>query len=521
MQRGTQETRSVWYEGKHAEPAFAPLHEPLNADVCVIGSGITGLTTAYMLQKEGFSVVLLEAWDLMAGESCRTTAHLTAVVDTRYFMLDSLFGQEASRLVAVSHMAAINRIEALVREENIDCDFERVPGYLVATEGHHHAFDREQEAARNAGFADMTVHAKVPMRHVAQMGPVLEFPRQATFHPVNYLLGLTQAFTRLGGRIFTHTRVVEIKGGAQAYVKTEDGFRVNARHIVVATHTPINDRVKMHTKQAAYRTYVIAYQIPKDMYPAFLLWDMDDPYHYVRIMRAGDHDMLVVGGEDHKTGQAHDMAERYRRLEHWAGRFFTTPGPVKYRWSGQIMEPVDALAFIGRNPMDDDNVYIATGYAGNGYTYGTIAGILLTDLVLNRVNSWQELYDPARKTIKAAATYVRENTNAVGHMVKDWAAASEVGSIDDIAPGEGALIRRGASKVAVYRDEHGTAHECSAVCTHLGCIVQWNSGEKSWDCPCHGSRFDTEGRVLTGPAVTPLSREPAEEAQPKPRVATA
>jgi glycine/D-amino acid oxidase-like deaminating enzyme/nitrite reductase/ring-hydroxylating ferredoxin subunit len=521
MQRSAQETRSVWYEGKHPEPAFSPLHEHMTADVCIIGGGVTGLTTAYMLQKEGFSVVLLEAWDLAAGETSRTTAHLTAIVDQRFYALEAMFSPETSRLVAASHMAAINRIEAIVREERIECDFERVSGYLVATDGNHHKFDREREAARRAGFADMSIHAKVPLMRAAAMGSVLQFPRQAMFHPVNYVLGLADAFTRKGGRIFTHTRAYEVKGGAQAYVKTEDGFRVNAKHIVVATHTPINDRVKMHTKQAAYRTYVIAYEVPKDMYPGFLLWDMDDPYHYVRVMRAGDHDMLVVGGEDHKTGQAHDMAERYHRLEHWAGRFFSTPGPVKYRWSGQVMEPVDSLAFIGRNPMDDDNVYIATGYAGNGYTYGTISGILLTDLIMGRANSWQEIYEPARKTLRATATYVKENGNAVGHMVKDWAAASEVGSVDDIPRGEGAIMRDGASKIAVYRDEHGALQQCSAVCTHLGCIVQWNSGEKSWDCPCHGSRFDVAGNVLAGPAVKPLSKATAESEQARPRVATA
>jgi Rieske Fe-S protein len=265
--------------------------------------------------------------------------------------------------------------------------------------------------------------------------------------------------------------------------------------------------VKMHTKQAAYRTYVIAYRIPKDTYPGFLLWDMQDPYHYVRVLRGPTYDMLIVGGEDHKTGQAYDMDARYQRLDSWAKRYFSTLGPIEYRWSGQVMEPVDCLAFIGRNPMDEDNVFIATGDSGNGMTHGTIAGMLITDLILGRENAWEKLYDPARKSIKAAPDFIKENTNFVGHMVKDWVKPSEVDSVDAIHPGEGAILRKGAAKVAVYRDEKGQLHERSAVCTHLGCIVQWNSGEKSWDCPCHGSRFDCEGRILNGPAITPLAAE--------------
>jgi Rieske Fe-S protein len=293
-------------------------------------------------------------------------------------------------------------------------------------------------------------------------------------------------------------------GGKNAQVKTDDALTVSAQQILVATNTPINDWVKMHTKQAAYRTYVIGFEIPKDSYPGFLLWDMEDPYHYARIVRGKRSDTLIVGGEDHKTGQAYDMAARYHRLEGWTRRYFSSLGPLSYRWSGQVMEPVDSLAFIGRNPMDDDNVFIATGDSGNGMTHGTIAGILITDLINGKKNPWAELYDPARKTLKAVPDFVKENTNFVGHMVKDWVKPSEVDTVEAILPGEGAVMRRGASKIAVYRDETGELHERSAVCTHLGCVVQWNSGEKSWDCPCHGSRFDCQGQILNGPAIKPL-----------------
>jgi Rieske Fe-S protein len=274
--------------------------------------------------------------------------------------------------------------------------------------------------------------------------------------------------------------------------------------VVVATNTPFNDRVTMHTKQAAYRSYVVGFEVPKDSFPAWLLWDMEDPYHYVRRVRGIARDVVIVGGEDHKTGEANDADARYRNLESWARANFSGLGAVAYRWSGQVMEPVDSLAFIGRNP-GDDNVYIATGDSGHGMTHGTLAGMLISDLIAGQANPWTELYDPARKSLKSAGTFVGANADVVAHMVKDHVKGGDVTDRDDIRPGEGAVLRDGMSHVAVYRDKDGTLLEHSAVCTHLGCVVHWNSGEKSWDCPCHGSRFAVDGTVLNGPAAARLT----------------
>jgi glycine/D-amino acid oxidase-like deaminating enzyme len=380
MNRGEKESISVWREKENQEPSFSPLRENIKADVCVIGAGIAGLTTAYLLQKQGKSVIVVDVWGLAGGETSRTTAHLTAVLDDRFFKLEKLFGEEKTRLAAESHMAAINRIEEIVRHEQINCDFERLDGYLIALDDKQKRdFVKEIDAAKRAGFADMQIAPKVAIPGVA-IGEAMRFPQQATFHIMNYIIGLAAAFKKAGGSIYTGSHINEVQGGEEAYVKTDDGFKVSASHIVVATNTPINDWVKMHTKQAAYRTYVVAFEVPKNSYLGFLLWDMEDPYHYVRIMRGDAVDLLLVGGEDHKTGQADDMAERYRRIERWAKPLFSYLGPVKFRWSGQVMEPVDGLAFIGRNP-GDENVYIATGDSGNGITHGTIAGILISDLV--------------------------------------------------------------------------------------------------------------------------------------------
>jgi Rieske Fe-S protein len=290
---------------------------------------------------------------------------------------------------------------------------------------------------------------------------------------------------------------------------------VTATAVVVATNTPVNDRFAIHTKQAAYRTYVIGVHVPRDSVPKALYWDTAQeaslangfgpiPYHYLRLQNVSPvQDLLIVGGEDHKTGQADDPEARWNRLEAWTRERFPMATDVTYRWSGQVMEPVDGLAFIGRNPADEPNIYVATGDSGNGMTHGTIAGILLTDLILGRENPWATLYDPARKSLRALGDFAKENLNVAAQYV-DWAAAGEVKSAAEIAPGTGGVIRRGLKKVAIYRDEQKSLHEFSAICPHLGCIVAWNSAEKTWDCPCHGSRFDKLGTVINGPALANL-----------------
>jgi glycine/D-amino acid oxidase-like deaminating enzyme/nitrite reductase/ring-hydroxylating ferredoxin subunit len=519
MARSFDESIPVWKENaRGVESSDAPVRSsaPLaSTQVCVVGAGISGLTTGYLLQRAGFKVQVIDAYGVAAGESGRTTAHLTAVLDDRFFELERILGGANARLAADSHRAAIDCIEEIVSSESIDCDFERLDGFLMCTSAAHaKSFERESEAVQRAGFTDAQLHDSMRTLEVPVDGPALRFPRQGSFHAVRYLQGLARAFTLRGGTLATGTRVVSVSGGQNAHVELANGKMLETDHIVVATNTPFNDRVRMHTKQAAYRTYVVGFEVAKDSFPALLLWDMEDPYHYVRRVRGVDRDVVIVGGEDHKTGQANDASARYGHLEAWARSRFAGLGEVRYRWSGQIMEPVDSLAFIGRNPLDDDNVYIVTGDSGNGLTHGTLAGMLLGDLIAGRVNPWEKLYDPARKSLKSATTYVGENANAAKRMVKDWAKGGDVKERDDIPRGEGAIVRDGTATLAVYRDTDGSLQECSAVCTHLGCIVQWNSGEKSWDCPCHGSRFGTDGSVLNGPAAAPLKPASTDDSPP-------
>lgn len=501
-------SESCWLD--MPRPAFDALAEDLAVDVCVVGSGIAGLTTAYLAAKAGRRVAVLEAGErIVAGESGRTTAHLSNAVDDRYVEIERIHGETVAMLVADSHTVAIDCIEAIVQDESIDCDFRRLDGYLFAAGDDTRNDDlllREYEAARRAGLrVELLPH--VPA--MAALRPALRFPNQAQFHPVKYLCGLAAAFVRRGGVIFTSTRATSVEDGTPVRVGTAQGFTVSAQAVAMATNVPGIDRLTMHTKQAAYRSHVIALDVVAGaVFPA-LYWDTADPYRYVRLAgEPGAAELLVVGGEDHKTGQADDAQQRFDRLEQWARARFAGIGARRWSWSGQVVEPADRLAFIGRNP-GDENVYIVTGDSGNGMTHGTIAGLLLNDLFAGTGNPWSAVYDPARRPpLRALGEFAGENAN-VAAQYADWLAPAEVDDAARIAPDSGAIVRDGLGRLAVYRGADGTLHRCDATCPHLGCVVQWNSLERSWDCPCHGSRFDPFGTVLCGPATRNLARRSA------------
>ena len=514
MRSDSGHTTSVWMATD--VPELPTLTQNLRTSVCIVGAGIAGLTTAYLLARAGRAVVVIDDGAVGGGETGRSTAHITAALDDRYTEIEKLHGQEGARMAAESHTAAINRIESIASLEDIDCDFERLDGYLfLGGDDDRRLLEEELEAAHRAGLSDVEMVERAPLTSF-DTGPALSFPRQAQFHPLKYLNGLARAIIRDGGLLFTAAHADSIQDGEPATVTTSSGHVITADNVVVATNSPVNDWVILHTKQAAYRTYVIAARIPRGAVTRGLYWDTLDPYHYIRLQEVDPlldphrkEELLIIGGEDHKTGQADDAEERFTRLEEWTRQRFPMIGNVDFRWSGQIMEPVDYMAFIGKNPGTDKHIFIATGDSGNGITHGTIAGMLLTDLILRRENPWTKLYDPSRVTLRATTDFIKENINVAGQYM-DWATAGDVGSYDEIAPGTGAVLRRGMTKIAVYRDDQGNFHEHSAVCTHLYCIVDWNSSERTWDCPCHGSRFDPYGRVVNGPAITPLAEVKSE-----------
>ncbi|MFL6606310.1 MAG: FAD-dependent oxidoreductase [Steroidobacteraceae bacterium] len=498
----TGETRSVW--SNTAQPEYLPLDTDAHADVCVIGAGIAGLSTAYTLAAQGCNVLVLDAASVGAGETGRTTAHLSNALDDRYSVLERVHGAGYARLAAQSHSAAIDRIESFVNERGIDCGFRRIDGYLFrGRNASANVLERELAAAWRAGLDDVVFTDRSPLPGF-DVGSALRFPRQAQFHPLKYLAGVAKALTSAGGRIATHTRVRSLQDGAPCRVFTDKGHVVSADSIVVATNSPISDRFSIHTKQAAYRTYAVALAIERDSVPGGLYWDCEDPYHYVRTYTHADgRSSLIVGGEDHKTGQADDATLRFARLEAWTRERFPASGAVEYRWSGQVIEPTDHLAYIGRDPAAT-HIYVVTGDSGHGMTHGTIASMLIPDLISRRRNAWEPVYAPDRKPTRALGTYVKENLN-VARQFGDYVRGGNVESAAEIEPGRGALLRSGTKLMAVYRDEQGRLHSRSAVCTHVGCIVHWNATEQSWDCPCHGSRFDVDGEVINGPARAALA----------------
>ncbi|MBW3627845.1 MAG: FAD-dependent oxidoreductase [Gemmatimonadetes bacterium] len=494
---------------------FTRLGENLRADVCVVGAGIAGMSVAYELSRAGKKVVVLEDGAVGGGQTGLTTAHLASAMDDRFHAIEDMHGLEGSRLSYESHQAAVDRIGQIVSDESIQCDYRNLDGFLYLAEEHGpDELQREIEAAHRAGFTDAELLDRIPGAPF-DSGPCIRFPHQGRFHPLKYLRGLSAAIQKNGGSIFTGTHVDEVNGGDGAHVTTSDGFTVHADAIVVATNSPVNDRVVIHTKQAPYLTYVVGARVDADKVPDALIWDTGDPYNYIRLQEvkkgADRYHVLIVGGEDHHTGEDYDEGERFRDLEDWTREHFPI-GEVEFRWSGQVYEPIDYLGFIGRNPAGPDNVFVATGDSGQGMTHGTIAGMLISDLVLGKENAWEKLYDPSRISLKATPEFIKVNAQVAGHYL-EWLTGSEaeVDSTREIPRGSGAIIRRGQAPIAVYRDDQGVRHEMSAVCTHLGCIVHWNEMAKTWDCPCHGSRFEPEGEVLNGPA--PVGLRTAEEGE--------
>jgi len=505
MQAGSGNTQSLW-QATATAPIYQSLQEDARADIVIVGAGIAGLSCAYALAQRGRSVIVLDEGLIGSGETARTTAHLATGLDDRYHELERLHGQEGAQLAAGSHAAAIDWIERVAREERIDCDFSRIPGYLILGADTSPAeLDRENEASTRAGLHTERVRSFLALGRMVD-GGALRFDDQAQIHPLRYLAGLAEAGRKAGVRICTHTRVREIVGGDDAHVTTEGGLRVQAAAVIVSTNSPMNDRLVIHTKQAAYRTFVIAMPIETPV-ERCLIWDTEDPYHYVRTWhdRREDRTWLIVGGEDHKTGQPEHETGAFARLAQWTRDRLGIDAPVRFSWSGQVLEPNDGLAFIGRNPMDKDNVYIVTGDSGNGMTHGTIAALLLPDLIDGTPNPWAPLYAPARKQLRGISEFVRENANVAAQYVQ-LATPGEITDAGDIANGSGAIMRHGLKKIAVYRDRDGALHMHSAICTHLGCVVHWNAVEGSWDCPCHGSRYDpVTGAVISPPAVAPLA----------------
>jgi len=492
---------SYWTESNTHPFPTESLTRDLETDVVIVGGGLAGISIAYFLTQAGRKVALVEDGYIGSGETCRTTAHLSTALDDSYVKLEKNFGKRDTRIIAESHREAIDLIEHIIRKENIDCDFERLSGYLfLHPTDKNDSLQKELKVALRSG---VNVQELMQVPGIPGEKNCLCFPRQAQLHPLKYLMGLCRVIDKNGGKLFTETHASEINPGG---IRTSNGFTIKATHVVIATHAPVNDRYTMVLKQVPYRSYVIAALVEKNILPKAFWWDTGDqsvkgntPYHYVRLQVYSDkYDLLLCGGEDHVVGNADLEVDRYSLLERWTREQFPIKDVVS-KWSGEILMPMDSIAFIGRSPWYKDNVYMVTGDSGSGFTYGTIAGVLITDLITGRKNKWERIYRPSRFTFKTSGRFLKTLKDDFGSTLKKWFYSDGM-DISLLEKGDAKILKLGRDICGVFRDENGKLHIVSASCTHLGCILVWNRYEKTWDCPCHGSRFTYEGKVINGPA---------------------
>jgi glycine/D-amino acid oxidase-like deaminating enzyme/nitrite reductase/ring-hydroxylating ferredoxin subunit len=467
-------------------------------DVAVIGGGITGITCAFLLKRAGLRVAVFEAGTIGSGVSGRTSAHLTQVLDIRFHQLAKKVGDAACADIARSCREAIDFIEHTAIDQEIDCDFKRVPGFLYAqTSKEAEVLERERTACLRAGIAAQWGRS-IPLPF--DLAGVLEFPNQARFHPRAFVYGLAAQIPDERCSVFEHSRIEAVHDGAPCRLTLEGGAHATAGRVVMATHTPLN-AVLLQTRLSHYQSYVVSGPSPLQL--EGLYWDLEDPYHYIRAVKVNGENHLIVGGEDHKTGQEKDTQAAFDRIAAYARRLGVT---VEHAWSAQVVEPVDGLPLIGRN-AGTSRVFVATGYSGTGLTFGTVAAQIIAGELTGVPHAAAEHFHATRFTpLTSIGTYLSENVDYPLHLVGDALAPAEAGSVDEVGPGEGRLVRVAGKRLAVYRDFDGSVRAVSSVCTHLACHVHFNNAERTWDCPCHGSRFDVEGRVLEGPALKPLAR---------------
>ena len=495
------ENRSFWTQTSGA-PHFPELSEDLRVDVVVAGGGICGITAAYLLKRAGKTVALLDRDSFLGGDTSRTTAHLSWKTDSSIMELVRRFGEEHGRAVLDAGKSAIDCIEDIVRRENIDCSFGRVPAFQHARVDGNREQDAEElrtdaELAVKLGF-DAELLESVPLMNV----PGYCLPNQAKVHPLRYLVPLLKQIDGNGSAVFARSALEEVS--ERPLEVRSNGRTISCEAIVIATHVPLQGLANtagaslFQTKLASYSSYAVGGKLPSGTASEALFWDTAEPYRYLRVDRLPETDSVILGGEDHKTGQSPRGSEEecFARLEQKLRELF--PGVrIDTRWSGQVVETADGLPYIGEFAASQ---FIATGFSGNGMTFGTLGGMMAADWVLGRKNPWSELFRPSRTTVSAAWDYVKENVDYPYYLLKDRLRAAESGTVDELAPGEGRILSIDGKKVAVYRDDLGSVTTLSPVCTHLGCNVHWNAAESTWDCPCHGSRFRATGEVLSGPA---------------------
>ena len=465
-------------------------------DVMIVGGGVTGITTALRLQKSGKRCIVAEAHNLCFGTTGGTTSHLNSFFDTSYHQVQKDFGEDGAQLLATAATQAIELYQTNIEQHAIDCGYEVKDGYLYAqTEDEVEELEKIFTASKAAGV-DVAWSDRIPVN--IPFLKALVYHDQAQVHPSQYVYGLAKAFEEAGGVILQQCVVEDFKGDAELEINTSKGV-FKARHLIWATHIPPGVNI-LHFRNAPYRSYAMALTLSDGAYPDGLAYDMKDPYHYYRTQMVDGKPYLIAGGEDHKTAHEENTDACFTKLEAYLRKYFRID-TIAYSWSSQFFEPADGLAYIGHLPGNPDNVFVATGFGGNGMIYSHVAAITLTDLIVNGRSDYEKLFSPARiKPVAGFANFVKENVDVVKEFIGKRLDREKIESMAAIAPGEAKLVKLDGKAMAIYKDEQGGIHAVSTVCPHAKCSVGWNSAEKSWDCPCHGSRFDIDGEVLTGPA---------------------
>jgi glycine/D-amino acid oxidase-like deaminating enzyme/nitrite reductase/ring-hydroxylating ferredoxin subunit len=485
---------SIWNSTAPLAPKNSTLQGDKQTEVLVVGAGITGLTTAYLLAKQGKQVIVIDKNGVAAGESQNTTAFLNYPVDADLSELTEMLGDKKAKMVWQSLQASIALIENIITTEKIDCEFVRTPLHYYAADAEGEKFLKDEYTIiKKLGFPVTTENVLSAFS--------LNLENNAKFHPLKYLYALAEICKKLGVQIYDHTEAIAYEHGREPHVKTKQG-NIFAQSIVLATHNPNNWAIDIHTRILPYNTYVIAGTCKPGIIPEGLYIDTAEPYHYLRIDKNGDTDRFILGGEDHETGKTSE-GDPHVALENYLQKFIPNKDyTVTNQWSGQVINSIDGLPFIGPSIVTPSDTLTATGYGGDGITFGTLAALLNTDYILGHKNETQKLY--TIKRFKAIKEFAKQNAKMVKELITGRTKKPTKSKLTELASDTGMVIDEGRKKVAVYKDSAGNIKKMSAVCTHLGCIVDWNNQDKSWDCPCHGSRFNKDGSVLRGPANKPL-----------------
>lgn len=491
---------SLWQDTVNPYQALSASYDNTVFDVAIVGGGITGITLALSLQKQGKKCVVLEAKNLCFGTTGGTTAHINTLMDNPYSKIIKDFGKEGALIVAGAANEALALIERNVTEYNIDCGFEKTSAYLFAQdEKQVNDLNDIHDSCNEVGI-EVAIAGEIPVP--INFRKAVEIQGQAKFHPTRYVLGLAKAFEDLGGIIVEQCRVTDIEEGDIISIDTTTE-KFQAKTLVYATHIPPGINL-LHLRCPAYRSYAMAVKLKGQDYPQGLVYDMYDPYHYYRTHEIDGEKYLIVGGEDHKTGESSNTNTSFLPLESHVRSYFEV-AEISHRWSSQYYEPVDGLPYIGKLPGARENVFVATGFGGNGMTYSHVAVLELTELILMKESKYSELFSPGRiKPVAGFTEFVKHNTDVVSQFVGKWFATEKLEEFSALAAGEGKVVRLRNETMALYKDDTGMLHAVSPTCTHMKCSVAWNSAEKSWDCPCHGARYSIEGEVLNGPADTNL-----------------